>query len=115
MAKKINLARSVEMLELGKAAIITTMGGSQYRTSPVVQILRNADDSVSQIETQHTIYKIKKVILVNGCDMGSLKIGQSAMVFCENGDIVQTSPVEGYRVSSKLIYIETDHTIYKNL
>lgn len=115
MAKKINLARSVEMLEIGKAAIITTMGGNQYRTSPVEQILRNVDGSVSQIETMHTIYKFKKVVLVTGCDMGSLKIGQSAMVFCENGDIIQTSPVESYKVSSKLVYIETEHTIYKNL
>ena len=120
MAKKINLARSIEgidgvMPEIGKAAIITTMGGSKYRTSPVEQILKNADGSVSQIETIHTIYQIKNVVLVTGCDMGSLKIGQSAMVFCENGDIIQTSPVESYRVSSKLVYIETGHTIYKNL
>lgn len=116
MAKKENIIRSVnEALRIGEAAIITTMGDSEYRTSPVERIWRNADGSVSQIETKHTIYKIKNVILVNGCDMGSLKIGQSAMVFCQNGDIVQTSPVENYRVNSKVVYIETDHTIYKNL
>lgn len=116
MAKKENIIRSVnEALRIGEAAIITTMGDSEYRTSPVERIWRNADGSVSQIETKHTIYKIKNVILVNGCDMGSLKVGQSATVFCQNGDIVQTSPVENYRVSSKVVYIETDHTIYKNL
>ena len=115
--KKINLVRGIvdaDVLVEGNRAIVITMGGQNLRTSPVEKIYTN-NGQVYQIETRNTIYQVKKVIIVRGCDMGSLKIGKSATVFCNDSRILKTSPVLAYNVSSSVVYIETEHSIYTNL
>ena len=116
--KKINLVRSIvdaDALVEGKRAVVITMGGQDLRTSPVEKIYTGNNGQVYQIETRNTIYQIKKIIMVRGCDMGSLAVGKSATVFCSTGSILKTSPVLAYNVSSNVVYIETEHSIYKNL
>ena len=52
-----------------------------------------------------------KRIIIDGCDMGSLRIGERAKVFV-NGQVLLTSAVVSTVVAGGHIYIETQNSIY---
>ena len=55
--------------------------------------------------------KEKRKIVINGCDTGSVRIGEKALVII-NGKLAKTSTVVSAMVSSKRVYIETKNSIY---
>jgi hypothetical protein len=53
----------------------------------------------------------RKKVIIDGCDMGSLQIGERAKVFV-NGQVLLTSAVVNKVVAGGHVYIETKNTIY---
>lgn len=101
-------------LEIGRRCLITAMGGKKYRTSPVEKVWKsNRTGMVSLIETQHTIYQIKPLVMVKSCISTNLKVGKSARLLDMNSNLLRTSPVVNCIVDRDGVRIETKHTFYQ--
>ena len=57
----------------------------------------------------------KKEKKIRGCDVGSLKVGQPAVIYSEEGQILKTSPVVSYIKAGGVVIIETKNTVYKTV
>ena len=53
----------------------------------------------------------KEMRIINGCDVGSLAKGKSAIVFY-GGRVLQTGPVVSYAVCGGRVVVETENTLY---
>lgn len=56
----------------------------------------------------------KETVRIQGADLGTLKVGQSANLILPNGNMITTSPVVAHCIRGGVVWVETQNRYYTN-